>query len=317
METLNYNTIKYTILNKTTKAKALSGKIKSKEWKLVLAGLAFAFLWASASTATKIGLNSAQPFVISIFRFLIAGGIMLLITHLLMRNRMPVKKEWIQISIYGLLNISFYLGLYVIAMQQVSAGLGSLAVAINPVFIALMSAIWLSHKIKFENIISLILCFAGVVLAAYPLLQNSFATLPGIMILLASMIAYSLGTIYYSRVNWNGLHILTINGWQTIIGGVFLLPVLWATYQPDKNIFDFKFWSSVCWLAIPVSIGAVQFWLYLLKSNPIKASYWLFLCPIFGFIIAHFMMKEPISLYTLFGVILVIGGLYISLNLKK
>ena len=68
MEILNYNTIKYTILNKTTKAKALSGKIKSKEWKIVLAGLAFAFLWASASTATKIGLNSAQPFVISIFR---------------------------------------------------------------------------------------------------------------------------------------------------------------------------------------------------------------------------------------------------------
>jgi probable blue pigment (indigoidine) exporter len=156
-----------------------------------------------------------------------------------------------------------------------------------------------------------------VVLAAYPLLQNSYATPLGIIILLVSMIAYSLGTIYYSRVHWNGLPILTINGWQTILGGIFLLPVLYATYQPDKNNFDVSFWTSVCWLAIPVSIGAVQFWLYLLKNNPLKASYWLFLCPIFGFIIAHFMMKELITLYTVFGVCFVISGLYIVQKKRK
>jgi probable blue pigment (indigoidine) exporter len=304
-------------LDKTNKAKRVLSVDKFKEWKVIFAGIVFAFLWSSASTATKIGLTSAQPFVISIFRFLIAGVIMLFVTHIVLRNRMPVKREWMQISIYGFLNITFYLGLYVIAMQQVSAGLGSLAVATNPVFIAMMSAFWFSHRIKFKNILSLLLCFLGVILAAYPLLQNSYATPFGIFILLVSMLGYSLGTIYYSRVNWNGLNILTINGWQTILGGVFLLPVLCATYQSDKNSFDVSFWSSVGWLAIPVSIGAVQFWLYLLKNNPIKASYWLFLCPIFGFLIAHFIMKEPITFYTFLGVAFVICGLYIVQKKSK
>ncbi|WP_223256045.1 DMT family transporter [Flavobacterium laiguense] len=304
-------------MSERTKELGLISTSKFKEWKLVIVGIAFAFLWSSASTATKIGLTSAQPFVISIFRFLIAGVIMLFVTHIVLQNRMPAKREWIQIGIYGFLNITFYLGLYVIAMQQVSAGLGSLAVATNPVFIAMMSAFWFSHRIKFKNILSLVLCFMGVILAAYPLLQNSYATPFGILILLVSMVGYSLGTIYYSRVNWNGLNILTINGWQTIFGGAFLSPVLWATYRSDKNIFDISFWTSVCWLAIPVSIGAVQFWLFLLKNNPIKASYWLFLCPIFGFIIAHFMMKEPISFYTVFGVAFVICGLYIVQKKSK
>jgi probable blue pigment (indigoidine) exporter len=304
-------------LDQINKAENLLIASKLKEWKIILAGIVFAFLWSSASTATKIGLVSAQPFVISIFRFLIAGVIMLFVSHIVLRNRMPKKREWMQIGIYGFLNITFYLGLYVIAMQQVSAGLGSLAVATNPVFIALMSAFWFSHKIKFKNILSLLLCFIGVVLAAYPLLENSYATPFGILVLLVSMIGYSLGTIYYSRVNWNGLNILTINGWQTILGGVFLSPVLWATYQSDKNNFDFSFWTSVCWLAIPVSIGAVQFWLYLLKNNPIKASYWLFLCPIFGFIIAHYMMKEPITVYTFIGVFFVICGLYLVQRKKN
>jgi probable blue pigment (indigoidine) exporter len=304
-------------LDKTNKAKRVLSVDKFKEWKVIFAGILFAFLWSSASTATKIGLTSAQPFVISIFRFLIAGGIMLFVTHILLRNRLPKKREWLQICIYGFLNITFYLGLYVIAMQQVSAGLGSLAVATNPVFIAMMSAFWFSHRIKFKNILSLLLCFLGVVLAAYPLLENSYATPFGIFILLVSMVGYSLGTIYYSRVNWNGLNMLTINGWQTILGGVFLLPVLYATYQSDKNNFDVSFWSSVGWLAIPVSIGAVQFWLYLLKNNPIKASYWLFLCPIFGFLIAHFIMKEPITFYTFLGVAFVICGLYIVQKKSK
>jgi len=304
-------------LKTSIKAVTISGTKRAKEWKLIFSGIAFAILWASASTATKIGLNSAQPFVISIFRFIIAGAIMLFISHLVMRNRMPAKKEWIQISIYGVLNISFYLGLYVIAMQQVSEGLGSLAVATNPVFIALISAIWLSHKIKIQNILSLILCFVGVILASYPLLQNSYVTLTGILILLASMIAYSLGTVYFSRTNWNGLHIVTINGWQTIIGGFFLLPVLVATYRPNQNIFDTQFWISVSWLAVPVSVGAIQFWLYLLENNAIKASYWLFLCPIFGFIIAHFMMNDPINTYTFLGVAFVISGLYITISFKN
>lgn len=299
------------------KEKLLSVWNNFKEMKIILAGIVFSFLWASASTATKIGLQSAQPFVISIFRFMIAGSIMLIVSHLIMAQRMPKKREWIQISIYGLLNITFYLGLYVIAMQKVSAGLGSLAVATNPVFIVLISAVWLSHKINFKNIISLLLCFTGIFLAAYPLFQSSFATPGGILILIISMIAYSLGTIYYSRQEWNNLHILTVNGWQTIIGGLFLLPVLAITYQSDKNVLNLDFWFSTSWLAIAVSIGAVQFWLYLLKINPIKASYWLFLCPIFGFLIAYFIVHEPLTLYTLFGIIFVIVGLYISLSSKK
>lgn len=295
-----------------TKAIIVSKTVKSKEWKLIFIGILFSFLWSSASTATKIGLNSAQPFVISIFRFLIAGLIMLFVTHIIMGNRMPSKKEWLQISIYGLFNISLYLGLYVIAMQQVSAGLGSLAVATNPVFITLISTVWFSHKIKLKTILSLIICFTGILLASYPLLLNNSTTITGILILLSSMIAYSLGTIYYSRVNWNGLHILTINGWQTIIGAFFLLPALFLTYRNDQNNFDTQFWISVSWLAIPVSIGAVLFWLYLLKNNPVKASYWLFLCPVFGFIIAHIMTKESINLYTFFGVAFVIYGLIVK-----
>ena len=89
-------------------------------------GLVFAMLWASASVATKLGLLSAQPLVIANVRFFLAGFLMLLGAHVLRKYRLPERDEWQPILIYGLLNVTIYLGLYVLAMQELSAGVGSL-----------------------------------------------------------------------------------------------------------------------------------------------------------------------------------------------
>lgn len=286
-------------------------------WKLIAVGLAFALLWSSASTATKFGLQSAQPFVIAVTRFFLAGALMLFFAHIVMRYPLPGRRQWRPLVIYGLLNISIYLGLYVLAMQQISAGLGSLAIAVNPVMISFIAAAWFGHRITAKNVWSLVICCLGVLVAAYPLLQKSYASPQGMLLLLISMLAYSTGALYYSRKDWGGLQILSINGWQTLIGGLFLLPVLWITYEPSRNHFDFRLAASVGWLAIPVSIGAMQCWMFLLNRNAIKATYWLFLCPLFGFILAHFLLAEPLGLYTLAGVILVIAGLYIAQQIKR
>ena len=74
--------------------------------------------------------------------------------------------------------------------------------------------------------------------------------------MLLSMLAYSAGAIYFARTKWNGLHILVINGWQTLTGGLFLVPVLLFTYHEQLNQFDLRFWGGVLWLAVPVSVAA-------------------------------------------------------------
>ncbi|MDO6430719.1 DMT family transporter [Flavitalea sp. BT771] len=283
---------------------------------LFFTGLVFAILWSSASTATKLGLQAAQPLVICVTRFFLAGVLMLVIAHLVLRSRLPVGREWGQLAVYGLLNISLYLGLYVVAMQHVSPGLGSLAIATNPVFINLISALFFRQRLRIYTLLSLLLCSAGVVLAAWPLLQNSAATPGGLLLLLVSMLAYSAGVLYFSRVPWNGLSILAINGWQTLIGGAFLLPFAAFAYDASRNSWDWHTIGAVLWLAIPVSIFAVQLWLYLLRDNAARASFWLFLCPVSGFLIANVVMKEPIGVYTISGMVLVIGGLYLVLSKK-
>jgi len=277
-----------------------------------LAGILFAILWASASTATKTGLISAQPLVLAVLRFGVAAAIMLLISHGLKRNRLPMGKEWMQLTVYGLLNITIYLGLYVLAMKTVTAGIGALAVATNPVFISLMSVFILKKKLTLPVIVGILICMAGIFCAAFPLLIDAEISISGLLIILLSMLSYSVGAIYYSAKNWTGLDLFTINGWQTLIGGLMLLPFALVFYSDTANQFDLNFWISVLWLAIPVSIVAVLLWLYLLQTDAVNAGLWLFLCPVFGFLIAAVLVGDQINLFTITGVALVIAGLFLS-----
>ncbi len=59
------------------------------KWKWLIAGILFAILWPSASTATKWGLQVAQPLVIAEVRFAMAGCILLFIAHIVLKKRLP------------------------------------------------------------------------------------------------------------------------------------------------------------------------------------------------------------------------------------
>ena len=277
-------------------------------------GLQFAAIWASASVASKLGLASAEPFTISFIRFSIAGILMVFVSHVLLRKALPKSSQWKQLAIYGLLNISLYLGLFIVAIGEVSAGLGSLAVAINPVIITVALAIWDKKKLPFLRVFSLIIGITGVTVCAYPLIIGSHASVRGLLILFLSMSVYSIGTIYFQKNKWNGLDILTINGWQTLFGALFTLPVLLLTWDGHQNKFDFGFWSATLWLVLVVSIAGVQSWIFLLRNFGYRSSYWLFLSPIFGFMFSNLIMHEPIGPLTFIGTILVLFSLFINMR---
>jgi drug/metabolite transporter (DMT)-like permease len=282
----------------------------SASLRTILAGIVFATLWASASAATKFGLRSVEPLVLANVRFILAGVGMLVYAYGVERNKLPNGQQWQQLLIFGFLNTGLYLGLFVLAMQSVAAGIGSLSTATNPLLISILSALWIRRRIRWNEWSGIACGMVGVVMATYPLLQNSFATVGGLMLLGGSMVSYSVGTIYYARQKWH-LSRVAINGWQVLLGGLMLLPCT-ALLHHQENHFDSQFWWSVLWLIVPVSVIAVQLWLYLLKTDAVKASLWLFLCPIFGFTYATLLLDEPLTWHTVVGTLLVIVGLWLG-----
>ncbi len=286
--------------------------------KSIFIGLLFAALWASASVATKFGILSAPPLILANVRFFLAGAVLLAYGYGFKKDkeyRMPNAHEWRQLAIFGFLNTTVYLGLYVYAMKYSAAGIGSLATSTNPLLIVLFSSWLIGRKPAKEEIWSIVIGMAGIGIATYPLLGDNSTTLPGLAILMLSMVAVSFASVYYARVKWKLPNIL-INAWQVALGGLFLLPFTLAFSDFSMVVVDNRFIYSILWLGLSVSVVGLICWFYLLKMDTIKASLWLFLCPLFGFFYAWWLMDEPITLYTIFGTLLVVFGLYLGQRKK-
>jgi len=277
----------------------------------LLPGLLFAALGASASVATKFGILSADPLILANTRFLIAGALMGVYAYGIRRNRLPRGIEWRQLAVFSLLNTTIYLAAFVLAIKEVAAGIGSLSTATSPLFITVMSAVWLRRPLRWYEGVGLLLGLVGVAVATYPLLQDSHATVRGLLILLGGMVSVSAETVYYARCNFQ-LPNVVINGWQVFMGAFQLLPftLLFADFGAAR--LDLRFWGSVFWLIVPVSIAALQLWFFLVRRDAVKASFWLFLCPIFGFAYSSYWLGEPLSAYTFAGTALVLTGLFLG-----
>lgn len=273
-------------------------------------GLLFAMFWASASVAGKFGLRSAEPLVLFSYRFLLAGTILLAFSYTIQKSRLPRGDEWRQLTLFGTFNTTLYLGIFVIALQYITPGITTLAIVLNPLFISVMTAIWTKRKVTRNEWLSISLGIFGVIVAAYPLLKSAQATPSGLVLLALSMIAYSFGSVYYATVKWE-LSRTTINAWQAFIGGLLIVPIAILMHSKE-NHFDGRFWWSLAWLIFPVSILAIQLWLRLLKTDAVRASLWLYLCPIFGFIYSALLLNEPFTAFTVAGTLLVMAALLIG-----
>lgn len=282
-------------------------RLSSKD---IITGLLFSIFWASASVAGKFGLYSAEPLTLFTVRFLLAGLVLLAYVYGIQRSRLPKGNEWKHLTVFGALNTTLYLGLFVFALQYITPGITTLAIALNPLFISILSAIWMKRRIKLAEWLSIALGITGVLIASYPLLQTSYATPEGLLLLALSMLTYSFGAVYYASVSWE-LSRTSINAWQVFIGGLLIAPFAFL-FHAKPNHFDLRFWLSLAWLIFPVSILAVQLWLRLLKSDAVRASLWLYLCPMFGFLYSALLLKEPFTSFTVMGTVMVMAALYIG-----
>jgi probable blue pigment (indigoidine) exporter len=288
--------------------------LKSRPLAYILTGFTFASLWSSASIAGKFGLASVEALSFFTIRFLLAGILLLVYSHGIKRFRLPVGREWLNVIVFGAFNTALYLGLFILALKSVAAGITALAIALNPLLISVFTSIWTKRPVKFWEWISIVVGIVGVSIATYPLLHSVHASTEGLLLLGLAMICYSIGSVFYSTVSWN-LSRLVINGWQVLAGGLLLLPFA-SIYYVGGNNYDTKFWLSLLWLVIPVSIFAVQLWLRLLREDAVRASLWLFLCPVIGLILSTLLLDEPFTIHTAIGAAVVLVALYLG-NVKK
>ncbi len=277
-----------------------------------LLGLLFVLLWSSAATAAKVGIRDAEPLTLLDARFFLAGGILLTYLHGIRRaSPLPQGRQWLHLVVLAITNSAGYLGLSWYSFRFVPAGLFGLFIATNPLIVGLLSWLWLKRQVKREEWLGIAIAGAGLAVAALPRLQGKEAAPIGIALVLLAMLIYSFGSVYYkwSEIKLTGL---TLNAWQVFIGALLLLPFAGLLNGDHVPRFTPSLIAALSWSVIPVSIIANLLWFYLLKQDALRANMWLFLNPIFGYVIAWLVLGEAMRVTDFVGLALVMAGLLVS-----
>src|ERR1700754_5083333 len=184
----------------------------------------FCLLWSFAFVAGKIGVTDCPPLILLTARFSLAGAVVLGITAL--RGEAWSSLTWRDAAVFAILGVAnnaLYLGLGYTGLKTVSAGLGGLIVSANPVFTAVLAALFLKEPLTWRKAAGLLLGIAGVAFIVWHRMSVGTDDWHGILFTLASLMSIVMGTILFKLFAPKG-SLWIGNGIQNLAGGVALLP---------------------------------------------------------------------------------------------
>jgi drug/metabolite transporter (DMT)-like permease len=271
----------------------------------------FCLLWSFAFVAGKIGVTDCPPLILLAARFSLAGVLILGISALRRDSWSLSWRDTLVFAILGVANNALYLGLGYTGLQTVSAGLGALIVSANPVFTAVLAALFLGEQLTWRKVTGLLLGIIGVSFIVWHRMSVGTDSLHGILFTLASLASIVVGTILFKVLAPKG-SLWIGNGVQNLAAGVVLLPFAFTLADVGDIVPSARLLGAFAFLTLGGSILAYLLWFHLLKvCGATAASAYHFLMPPLGMLFAWLVLGEHIELRDLLGIIPVALGIYL------
>jgi len=279
-------------------------------WLPLLVAL-FCLIWSFAFVAGKIGVTNCPPLILLSARFLLAG---LLISGISALRRETFDLSLREVAVFALLGVAnnaLYLGLGYTGLKTVSAGLGGLVVSANPVFTAILAALFLGETMSWRKVFGLLLGVAGVTFIVWHRLSVGTDHAEGILFTLASLASIVAGTILYKLLAPKG-SLWIGNGIQNLAGGLALVPFAATLADFHDIVPSARLFGAFAFLVLAGSILAYLLWFHLLNvCGATAASAYHFLMPPLGMLFAWLVLGEHVELRDLLGIVPVALGIYL------
>src|ERR1700737_2018834 len=215
----------------------------------------FCLLWSFAFVAGKIGVTSCPPLILLTARFSLAGILILGISALRGEGWSLSWRDSLGFAVLGVANNALYLGLGYTGLQTVSAGLGGLIVSANPVFTAVLAALFLKERVTWRKVAGLLLGIIGVSFIVWHRMSVGTDSLHGILFSLASLASIVLGTILFKLLAPTG-SLWTGNGVQNLSAGIVLLPFAFTLADAGDIVPSGRLLGAFAFLVLGGSIRA-------------------------------------------------------------
>lgn len=275
-------------------------------YKIIVAILSVYLIWGSSYLAVDIALESFPPFTLVSLRFWLAG-FLLLILAFSRGEKLPNLKLVANAALIGCLTMGAGTVAVAIAVQWVSTGLTSLAIAAVPLWTGIFAAMLVKRPSEREWL-GLILGFGGIVLLN---MENSFQAQPlGALILILGPMSWAFGSMLSKRIalpqGWMAIAFQTL-GAATMVSLVRI--ILGEGFNAPPN---FQTVSAIIYLAIMGTVIAFTAYMYLLRTvRPALATSYAYINPLVAMMLGFIFLGETISQTGIIAMIIILTGVVI------
>ena len=269
----------------------------------------------SSFIAIKIVLDSIPPLFAFSIRFIITGGVLILVSHIFDSKSQEIKKIkfWKNALIIGTFLILGGHGLIAYGAQYLSAGIASLLNSTIPLWVVLFMFLIFRNKITNLTKIGLALGFSGMIILVGPSIAgDQEVNLIGIVSLLISSLLWALGSISSRKVSLPQNFLLSA-GMVTLIGGSLLLIPSILTGELNLlsssylDIVDFTI-SYLFLIFIGTVIPLAEFyWLLKVSTAPV-ANTFAYIAPIVAVFLGWAILSESVTYLTIIATIVILIG---------
>jgi drug/metabolite transporter (DMT)-like permease len=268
-------------------------------------------IWGSTYLAIRFTVREQAgfpPFTVVAIRVVIAGALLLIWAALSRMNLRLSRGEMFTLAGSGILLWLGGNGLVTWAEQRADSGYAALLIAASPIWVAVIESI-LDRKIPSRFLIaSLFIGFAGIAVLSVPVLKEATrADALSVVALLLAALCWSSGTVLQSRRPVTAPTRVS-SGYQHLFGGAALTLVLLFAREPVPHP-SAEAWWALAYLIFFGSIIAFTAFVQALRSlpTPVVMTY-AYVNPVIAVLLGFFILREPITVWTLAGAPLVFLG---------
>ena len=288
-----------------------------KSWLMLFAVV---LAWASSFIFIKVGLQGVPPITFAVLRFAIASVALLPMLSVIggvNELRYASHADKLKFVTLGLSGITLFNMLQFVGLSLTTATNGSILLSTNPIFISVLSLIFLHEKIGLRNVIGICLATIGIMVVMtggrFSATMFSSSTFLGDLLILGSGVCWAIYTVL-GKSMFTRYKPMTVTIINMVVGTLLL--VVFALITEDFNIvpgISASTWVIILYLAFVCSGLAYILWYESLnRLDASKAGAFLFTIPLFTILIAHFTIGEIVTGPITIGAVLIILGIYLA-----
>lgn len=273
-------------------------------------------IWALNFTVTKFSLRDVDPMSFNSLRFLLAVITMYLIQRRSGEELKVHKGDWPHIIGLGILGHLLYQVLFILGLDLTYAANGAVMLGTTPVWVALISRIFMGQTLQWIAIAGIITAVVGVWLimeGSATGLTLQAETILGDFTMLLSAVVFGLYTLLsrpllkrYSPIQLSTLIMLTGGA------GVVLAGIPWVVQLDFKEVSTAA-WGGIFYSGILSIAVAYMIWNYGIRSiGSVRTSTFQNLVPVMGLLFGVLLLKEPLLPLQYVGAGLTVIGIILA-----